>query len=97
MEHILQFGISIDENKIVDRAIEMASQKMVSDLEGKMFPRYGGFSHDMETVINAALEPHMEEIKSEIIKRTSEKLYASLTRTQKYREAINKALAEVDE
>lgn len=91
-EHVIQVGVMIDEDKIVDTMTKSLSRTLEKEIESQvrdMFKRscYGGtLSASSEYVIKTWLDDH----KDEVIKITSEQLVEKLYRTKAVKEMVKK-------
>ena len=96
MEHIVQFGISIDDNAIKQRveaqALDQVVSKFTSEMKSNLPKKYG--SIDWSRVAYDAVSDFIEENKAEIIAEMKAALIEKVTRTKAYREAIGEALEE---
>lgn len=94
MEHILQFAINIDDERITaiaeDRAAKAVVQK-VNDLAG--YRSYYSDSY-LQTRFNEEVKKVVDEHKDEIIEKAVEKTVAGITKTKKYTELMAVLLRE---
>lgn len=95
MEHIIQFGITIDDDAI-KKHIEEKATKQVCDsitqsMKDKLFGRYGGFSYDAEEMIGKFLDKY----KAEIIERATVQVVDSIKRSKKYKTALAQVAEEM--
>jgi len=97
MEHIVQFGITIDDDTIRRHVEAKATDAVVKGLKQSLF-RLGyndkpmGVSDDVEEIIKMFLEEH----KQEIIDAAAERLADRLVRTKAVKEAVAKVVKEVE-
>lgn len=97
MEHIVQFGIGIDDKAIVDAVMKNAEKSIIEDLNKKVKenffeidsnwyskPIIKGVQPWVEDKFNAFLVEH----KDEIIRIATDKLADKLSRSKTVREAI---------
>ena len=95
MEHILQFGISIDDDAIRKQIEKSATQTLVTDLKkdvkGKMFNGWGDMTPRLENIVRDVLNDYKEEI----IKQSVEQVVDSIKRSKKYREALVDVASQV--
>ena len=104
MEHIVQFGITIDDSVIANRAVEIASKQLAADLRSQVFEIGGGYYRPDGREIQG-LSVKTEELgkefllehKEEIISRTVENLTESMKRTKVYKEAVKNLKEEKEE
>lgn len=97
MEHIVQFGITIDDDAIRRHVEAKAADSVVKGLKQSLFrlgynDRPMGITEDVENVIDAFLEEH----KQEIIDAAAERLADRLVRTKAVKEAVAKTVKEVE-
>ena len=67
MEHIVQFGITIDDQALKDRIEHNATKQIVGtiadDIKEKLFNRYGGATNLMKEIIaTQVVEPLKDQI-----------------------------------
>ena len=99
MEHILQFGISIDDETIKNRIEEAAVNKMAEDLKrsvrDKLFNNNrwnsSGFTEEAERLIKNV----MNEYKDEIISQSVNMVVDTIKHSKKYREALANVVEEI--
>lgn len=88
MEHILQFGVTIDEQKIIDIATERAAESLREGLWKSIITAdyYGheALTSNAEKIFAAAIE----DLKPRIIELTASKLADSLGRSKKFKEKL---------
>ena len=96
MEHIVQFGITIDDDTIRRHVEAKATDAVVKGLKQSLF-RLGyndkpmGISDDVEEIIKMYLEEH----KQEIVDAAAERLADRLVRTKAVKEAVAKTVKEM--
>lgn len=94
MEHIVQFGIAIDDNAIKQRveaqALDQVVSKFVAEMKANLPKRYG--DTDWTRVACDAVSDFINENKGEIIEEMKTALIEKVTRTKAYREAVGEAL-----
>lgn len=95
MEHIVQFGITIDDDVIKKNIEEKATNKIVGavtqSLKDKLFNRYGGFTYDSQEMFRQFLDKY----KDEIIANAVDQVVDSIKRSKKYKEALAKVAEEM--
>ena len=95
MEHIIQFGITIDDDAIKKNIEEKATNKIVGavtqSLKDKLFNRYGGFTYDSQEMFKQFLDKY----KDEIIANAVDQVVDSIKRSKKYKEALAKVAEEM--
>lgn len=95
MEHIIQFGITIDDD-VIKRNIEEKATKQIAgsvsqSLNDKLFSRYGGFTYDSQEMFGQFLDKY----KDEIIANATAQVVDSIKRSKKYKEALAKVAEEM--
>lgn len=96
MEHIIQFGITIDDDAI-KKHIEEKATKQVADsitqsVKDKIFKHYGsGFTYDAQEMFGELLDKY----KDEIIANATAQIVDSIKRSKKYKEALAKVAEEM--
>ena len=98
MEHILQFGITIDDHAIEERAVSAAANAVTEELKKKIFEKYYGGYGGLTLGVERLVDRFLNNNKDEIIKNTAEviatKMYASKTIRGKildaYKEEVSK-------
>lgn len=96
IEHIVQFGISIDDEQIKKTIEKNAMQQVVAtfrndiikEMTGKHNYTKSDYSLKMWTAINKQIETFFDENREEIIKIASEKLAEKLTKTKKVKDMV---------
>ena len=95
MEHIIQFGITIDDDAIKKHIEEKATKQIVDSvsqsLKDKLFSRYGGFTYDSQEMFSQFLDKY----KDEIIANATAQVVDSIKRSKKYKEALAKVAEEM--
>lgn len=93
MEHIVQFGVTIDDDAIQKYVMQNASQAITNDIRENLFYfRYGhpdGFKSEIADMVKSVLE----ESKDEIIRLAAHEVAETMKRSKKYKE-IMKAIEE---
>ena len=97
MEHVVQFGINVDDDAIQQAVINQASKQVAEKIEKTIFRQnyYGqnaGLSERAEDLLIQAVDRH----KDEIISRAAVLIVESLKRSKKYK-AILAAMDEETE
>lgn len=96
MEHIVQFGISIDDEAIRQSVEQSAKNKVVSELKSeiksKLITSWGDLSPIAKDIITEVLEDN----KDEILQKASAMVADSMKRSKKYREALSKIVEDIE-
>ena len=98
MEHILQFGVTIDDKAIEERAVSAASNAITEELKKKIFEKYyggyGGLSSGVEHLVERFLNNNKDELIEKAAEAIATKMYASTTNRKKildaYKEEVSK-------
>lgn len=94
MEHIIQFAVSVEDDKIVKRIEENAEKTIIERLQKEvssiLFSRgyYGMPSNNSSEFVKAYLEEFLKDHKDEIIKSAGEYLSERLMKTKAAKELI---------
>lgn len=103
MEHIIQFGVCIDDEKIIKTA-EAKVEKIINNVvKADIYEALTGireynkyeYSKRLTILVNNTMEKFCEENKEEIIKLAADRLAEKLLRTKAVKEAIEKVLTEM--
>lgn len=98
MEHILQFGVTIDDHAIEERAVSAAANAVTEELKKKIFQKYygsyGGLTSEVEHLVDRFLQNNKDEIIEKTAEAIATKMYASKTIRGKildvYKEEVSK-------
>ncbi len=104
MEHILQFGINIDDEKIkntvmakVDKVVhEIVKGDVIEALTGNRNNSDYTYSRSLKELVNNTMERFCEDNKQTIIDLAADRLAEKLSRTKVAKEAIEKVLKEME-
>lgn len=100
MEHIVQFAIGIDDEKIKERVVECAYNDVVKQLMAeakkdlKLTNSYYRPGETWSSIVDRALQKYFDENKDLIIELAATKLADSYRRSKAYKEAMIKAMEE---
>ena len=95
MEHILQFGISIDDEMIKRNVEEKATEMVANDLKKEIIKQnYYGNSMGLSSGAERIIREVMEKYKDEIIEGAVQMVVESMKRSKKYKEALAKLTEE---
>ena len=91
MEHILQFGISIDDERIKRDVEDAAVKQLAQDLREQIFVtnRWNGNINGLNTLTEDIVKDVFAEHKDEIIRMAAELVAESMKHTKKYKEAVS--------
>lgn len=94
MEHIIQIGVSIDDNRIEKAVIESAKTALTQELRANMFSNSrwdDKFSATTERIVKEALG----EWKDEIIEEAAKIVADGIKRSKAYREKVKEITNDV--
>ena len=95
MEHIIQFGITIDDDAIkknVEASALNATVKMLTDELKASLPKTYGRSVDWNRVAYNCVEEFIEQNKAEIMDLAANKLVEKVYRTKAWKERVGEAM-----
>jgi hypothetical protein len=103
MEHIVQFGISIDDNKIKktieDNVMKQVAGAIKNDCMKALVGRKDASNYDytrkIREMVNDNIQDFFEDNKDKIIEIASDKLAEKLAKTKAVKEAISKSIEEL--
>ena len=103
MEHIVQFGISIDDDKIKktveDNVMKQVSGAIKNDcmkaLVGRKDVSNYDYTQKIKDMVNNNIQKFFDDNKNEIIEAASDKLVEKLAKTKAVKEAVSKRIEEL--
>lgn len=103
MEHIVQFGINIDDEQIKKTIEKNAMQQVVATFRNDVIKEMTGkhnytkfeYSTKMWNAINEQIETFLDENREEIIKIASEKLAEKLAKTKKVKDMVANTISNL--
>lgn len=104
MEHIIQFGVCIDDEKIKNTA-EAKVEKVINEvIKGDVIEALTGnrnnndyaYSRKLQILVNDTIEKFCEENKQTIIDLAADRLVEKLARTKAVKEATERILREME-
>lgn len=103
MEHIVQFGISIDDDKIKQTIENNVMQQVTGTIKNDCMKALVGrkditnydYTQKIKDMINDNIQDFFEDNKDKIIEITSDKLAEKLAKTKAVKEAISKSIEEL--
>lgn len=97
MEHILQFGINIDDEAIKkaieERAGKEVKEELKQSVKAHILHTWGGFTAEANEVIKEV----MNEWKDEILELAVADVTTTMKRSKKYREALANIVEDINE
>ena len=96
MEHILQFGISIDDERIKSSVEDAAVKQLAQDLREQIFDtnRWNGNINGLNTLTEEIVKDVFAEHKDEIIRLAAEMVADSMKRSKIYKEKLREITNE---
>lgn len=96
MEHIIQFGVTIDDERIKqhieDKATKQICDSITQSMKDRLFKsKYGGFSYEAEEMMGKFLDKY----KDEIIANATAQVVESIKRSKKYKTALAQIAEEM--
>lgn len=96
MEHIVQFGITIDDEQIkktiekntMQQVVATFRNDIIKEMIGKNNYTKSDYSAKMWNAINEQVETFLDENREEIIKMSSDKLADKLAKTKKVKDMV---------
>ena len=95
MEHIIQFGVTIDDDAIRKHVEERALGEVVRTISGEIksnLPKTYGGHVDWNRVAYTCVEEFIDRNRDEVIEIAAEKLVEKVKRTKAWRERYGEAL-----
>lgn len=104
MEHILQFGINIDDEKIkstvmakVDKVVhEIVKEDVIEAITGNRHNGDYTYSQSLRELVNNTMERFYEDNKQAIIDLAADRLTEKMARTKAAKEAVERVLKEME-
>ena len=100
MEHIIQFGITIDDDAIKKNIEKNAVDKLVEELKKEVMKELftgSSWSRELSYKAKEILKSVMDECKEQIIAEATDYLVETIKRSKKYKEALAKIAEAADE
>ena len=96
MEHILQFGISIDDESIKRNVEDAAVKQLAQDLREQIFitNRWNGNINGLNTLTEDIVKDVFAEHKDKIIRLAAEMVADSMKRSKAYKEKLKEITNE---
>lgn len=89
MEHIIQFGIGIDDERIKNAIEKSAVKEIVEDLKSViLIPGRYGSNGDLGEKTKKIVKEVVEGYKDEIVERAAQIVAESIKRSKKYKEVV---------
>lgn len=94
MEHILQIGVSVDDDRIEKAVIESAQKELKKELRNAMFKERGWdteFAYPVQEIVKSSLA----EWKEEIINLAAAQVVETIKHSKAYREKVKEITNDV--
>ena len=96
MEHIIQFGVTVDDDAIKKRILEQASTSVVTEVKKELGVNGGYFSDNVvRRMVNSEVTALFNKHKDAIIAEAGKQLADKLVRTKAVKEAASKVIENV--
>ena len=100
MEHIIQFGITIDDEvikqNIEKKAREQITEELKKEIRKELFVGTG-WNMDLSYKVKELIKETVRECQDQIIKDATDQLVDIMKRSKKYKEALAKIVEAADE
>lgn len=102
MEHIIQFGVTIDDDaikkNIEEKARNQITEELKAEIRKELFVGTGwNRNRDLSYKVQELIKDTVRECQDQIIKDATAQLVETMKRSKKYKEALAKIVEVVDE
>lgn len=100
MEHIIQFGVTIDDDAIKKNIEEKARNQITEELKAEIRKELfvgTGWNRDLSYKVQELIKDTVRECQGQIIKDATDQLVDTMKRSKKYKEALAKIAEVADE
>lgn len=100
MEHIIQFGVTIDDDAIKKNIEEKARNQITEELKAEIRKELfvgTGWNRDLSYKVQELIKDTVIECQGQIIKDATDQLVDIMKRSKKYKEALAKIAEVADE
>ena len=100
MEHIIQFGVTIDDDAIKKNIEEKARNQITEELKAEIRKELfvgTGWNRDLSYKVQELIKDTVRECQDQIIKDATAQLVETMRRSKKYKEALAKIVEVADE
>lgn len=95
MEHIIQFGVTVDDDAIIKHVEEKASEAVVKEIKANLgISKYYAEENVVRKIVQEEVDKCFENLQDKIIAETARLLVDKLIRTKKVKEAVQKVMDE---
>lgn len=103
MEHVVQFGINIDDDSIAKSITRNVEKQVIGELKRDVMKEFVGkkefsqyeYTSKLKETIEECAKDFLEVYKDDIIESASIKLAERLSKTKAVKEAVNKTIEEI--
>lgn len=100
MEHIIQFGVTIDDEVIKEHIEEKAREQIIKEVKAEIKKELfvgTGWNRDLSYKVQELIKETVRECQDQIIEKATTELVDTMKRSKKYREALAKIVEAADE
>lgn len=95
MEHIIQFGVTVDDDAIKKHVEEKASEAVVKEIKANLgITKYYTEENVVRKIVREEVDKCFENLQDKIVAETASLLADKLIRTKKIKEAVQKVMDE---
>lgn len=94
MEHIIQIGVSIDDDRIEKAVIESAQMELKKELRNAMFDERG-WNTELTRPVQEIVKSSLAEWKEEIINLAAAQVVETIKHSKAYREKVKEITNDV--
>lgn len=99
MEHVVQFGVTVDDEKIAKQAEESATKLVAKEISRQIFnlSRWTDEPDGLNSVAEELIKNVIFGWKDEIVASAVEIITTSIRNSKKFKEAVDKVVEEVEQ
>lgn len=99
MEHVVQFGVTVDDEKIAKQAEESATKIVANEISRQIFnlSRWTDEPDGLNSVAEELIKNVIFGWKDEIVASAVEIITTSIRNSKKFKEAVEKVVEEVEQ
>lgn len=86
MEHIIQFGVSIDDERIEQQTLNSIAKEITKDVEKTLGVNSWGKSSIIHSMAEQKVQDVIDEYRDDIIEKASDKLAEKIMRSKAFKE-----------
>ena len=92
MEHIIQFGVTVDDKRIENEIIKQATDSLMLNIKDMGKKDWTTNESKLTQIARDIISEYVEKHKDEIIHAAIDKLMINLTKTKKVKDSIEEVL-----